>query len=200
MNTATKKRIRVNRSKCVKIARDVLAQLRLKRLIATNRDYCTVNNLDEVAINDPDNLAYVGDMSFQKVFQENKGITCNVCALGGLFVSLVHLENQENVGAVDATQFNVIVDRLGNIFHPRDLYLAEYIFERGECGGLDDRIDEEGCVFTDDGLKLLFSEDELKQAAAYGRKYKDNNARMRIIMLNIIRNNGRLVVPQRIRG
>lgn len=43
-----------------------------------------------------------------------------------------------------------------------------------------------------------FTRDELDRVAKYGSRFEDPNQRLRLIMLNVIRNKGRFVLPQEV--
>lgn len=193
--TITKKRIRVNRKKAVKIARDVLEQLRIKRLIAAAGTYCEVKTEQK----DEDIWDYQ-NKSFQEIYNTRQNVKCEVCAIGSLFVSLVHLENTETLEDVDSPKFEALFERLSDVFHPRDLLLMEFVFEEGHCGEL-----AESTYDRDENDDVLhgtyrFTRQELEKAKKYGEKQRDDHERLRVIMLNVIRNKGRFVLPQRIRG
>lgn len=70
--------------KRVKIAEDVLASLKVKKIVAESGAYC------EVQLNNNKSLK---NKNFQKILLEDKQVSCKVCAIGSLFVSLVSREN-----------------------------------------------------------------------------------------------------------
>lgn len=67
----------------VKVAKDVLLQIRLKKYKPTNGTYC------KLEVDNPAKYK-VGD-SLQAIFPEIK--ECTVCGLGAVFMSLIHLTN-----------------------------------------------------------------------------------------------------------
>src|SRR5688572_20267125 len=105
-----------NRDMCVRIARDVLLQLRLGRFIAESGTYVYANTSDI----DPEE-------SFKQVFQTNKNITCAVCALGSAFVSLVNIENKCSVEQMNDA--DNMFKRLSKYFGNDNIALMESAFE-----------------------------------------------------------------------
>jgi hypothetical protein len=187
----------MNNTLAVKIAQDVLAQLRTKRYNACSV-YVTLRHFDYDEID--------MDESFQTIFQEDQDVTCEVCALGSVFVSLVNIKNEFSVWQVDQVDFSEITEALSGIFHQRDLYLMEYVFERAGAGALtsetlralpNEPVTVENTV---NGDEIIFSRSELERALQYGEKYYDNSERLKVIMRNIVRNEGRFIIPQRIRN
>ena len=169
---------RRNRKLCVAIAKDVIAQLRLERFRAKTGQYIGVI-LDNSVYNEDYHEAL--KESFQKHFKENKGTTCEVCALGAAFVSMVNIENKCSIDEV-ICQHNMF-DRLEKHFGADNIALMESAFE-GSC--MDN---------SPNGTNL--SIDMLDVAGKWGNKYKDNDKRLRAIMLNVIRNNGDFKLPKK---
>lgn len=192
---------RVNRKLAVEIARDVLEQLRLRRYFATNGKYCelqhTWNHTDRA--------------SFREAFRSDVNITCNVCALGSLFTSFVNLKNVFTIRQVNRPKFRNMIPALRKAFSIRDLMLMEYAFEMGCVGILlnernrkyrdqetgEIRLPEDGNIVINFKGRHTFSSEELERVAAYGQRYEmDADKRLRIIMLNVIRNKGRFILPK----
>jgi len=212
MTTAT----RLNRKLALKIAQDVLAQLAVNRYKATSGTYCEL--ADAGVIND-------FDASFKDAFKQNAQIKCNVCALGSLFTSFVNIENQLTVSEVVEQDFNHMIDLLRGVFSTREIMLMEYVFERGRYGQLAENntynsehewdgdtvpnlarvtrlINESNTRQYRTHLNdeyAIFTLGELRRAIAYGSKYEDAEERLRVIMLNVIRNNGKFKLPLRVR-
>jgi hypothetical protein len=99
---------------------------------------------------------------------------------------------------------------LQHIFDVRDLFLMEYVFEKGINGALWEKVDEakidaaldgedfDGVQFYDFETSMSFDAEEIERAERYGCKYSDDDERLRIIMMNVVRNEGRFVLPQRV--
>lgn len=194
MSTTTQIKPRVNRKLAVEIARDVLKQLRAKRYIAHNGTYCQVENLPfEVS----------PTSSFREAFKKEKEIQCNVCALGSLFTSFVNLRNVFSVRQVNKPKFRNMIPALRKSFDVRDLLLMEYAFEQGCVGILVNAKNRKyGWGMAPDEVVIgfrgrhVFTDSELNRVSNYGAQYPDSDQRLRLIMLNVIRNKGRFVVPQ----
>jgi len=171
---------RRNRNMCVRIARDVLAQLRLGRYIAEAGTYVAVETKD----------GYLGDgwtdlnpnHSFKTVFKKNKDVSCRVCALGSAFVSLVNIQNKCSVGEIQEN--NQMFNRLAKYFGNDNIALMESAFE---------------CATMDHVSHNLYQED-IDLAIEFGRRYDDETQRLRAIMLNVIRNNGDFKIPVKMRA
>jgi len=172
---------RRNRALCVKVARDVLAQLRLKRYSATPGDYISVN--DNCPIEDSifDMPFYEqNSKSFKTVFKEKKSVTCTVCALGAAFVSLVNIKNDYSLGAMTHTGMNW--GRLEALFGGDNLNLMESAFEQCCC----DNAEVKNADMYD-----------LSAAAEWGLQYENDEQRLANIMRNVVRNNGDFKLPQK---
>jgi hypothetical protein len=167
-----------NRNMCVKIAKDVLQQLRLGRYIATQGTYVQVVTPEDGCL-DPDFTNIDMSQSFQKFFKQNKEATCDVCALGSAFVSLVNIENKCSVEDIQDT--NKLFDRLVKYFGNENIALMESAFEVRNMNSNTDDIDYEMLV----------------AAAEWGNRYDDPTVRLRAIMLNVIRNRGDFKLPKK---
>jgi|SRR6185436_1801424 len=159
-----------NKDLCVKVARDVLAQLRLKRYFAEPGTYVNLN-FDTYEDN-------VRQLSFKDFFKENKEATCNVCALGAAFVSLINIKNKCSVDEID--DHSTIFDRLEEVFGQKNMALMESAFE---------------------SVRMVREDyddyDMLNAAADWGTKFYDDNQRLRAIMLNVVRNGGDFKLPKK---
>lgn len=71
----------------VAIAKDVLAQLSEKKIVATQGTYVRSRSMRR------DPIVHPGQ-SLQEVMEATKGFTCNVCAKGAVLVSAVRLGNR----------------------------------------------------------------------------------------------------------
>ena len=174
-----------NRRKAVAIAKDVVAQLRLKRLKASPGDYCRVEydhmyEYFEDSVNRKD--------SFQKTFKKNKKVSCRVCAMGAVFIGYINRFNKVTNDEVNDPDPGDIIELVDDVFSEFQLRLMEMAFE-GE--------------WQDTKLVEDFSEKEQenmeRKAEQYYRKYPDPDQRLRAIMLNVVRNNGEFVLPKRMK-
>ena len=155
--------------KRVMIAQDVLAQLKTKRYFAESGCWVQPNikAACEKNLKDED--------SVQELFAKKKIKSCNVCALGGLFMSCINLNNNTTVQDLkDETYIGDLVaddDKLSNglnrIFTQKQLILIETYFEGSE-----------GYFKGDDEETVTFFENY------------DDDERLEMIMQNIIDNNG----------
>jgi hypothetical protein len=200
---------RLNRKLAVKIAKDVLAQLRLNRFQASQGRYCTIS----LGRNEDGYMESVDEYtspakrraSFKTAFKENKEMKCEVCALGALFTSFVNINNVFTVGQVVQPQFSRMFGALEDAFPLRDLLLMEYVFEEGERGILEGKVANPGWnEYTETSVrfrnrKFTFTREELQRAIDYAGNYDDSDKRLRAIMINVIRNKGTFKLPLRVR-
>lgn len=194
--------MRRNKDLCVKIARDVLLQLKKGRYDPSPGTYVEVNlgdlfedldgNIidtnDPFEVNDPDDdndldekVVARSDDSFKKLFKERKEITCTVCALGAAFVSLININNRCSNGDVINIAIEDMFDRLEKVFGQHNIGLMETAFEI------------EPMRFA-----MGLSPVDIEAAIEYGEQYEDDEERLRMIMRNVIRNKGDFVLPQKI--
>jgi len=170
---------------CVRIARDVLVQLRLGRYVAQQGVYVEVNTPQDGRI-DYDTYTDINlNQSFQKFFKQNKEATCEVCALGSAFASLVNIENKCSIVQIQDPE-NLFV-RLSKYFGNENIVLMESAFECDKLNNINHRSDES--FYIDDDLLGL--------AAEWGKRYIDDTQRLRAIMFNVIRNNGDFKLPKK---
>ncbi len=167
-----------NRKLCVQIARDVLTQLRLKRFQAEEGTYVNVNIDGDVYNSDSEHHSIL-NKSFKEYFKKNKQVTCQVCAIGAAFVSMINIKNKCSV-------WNVMMEddkwkRLGDCFGADNIDLMESAFEI--------------CVLQNANSSL--SHKTLYAASLWGSQYQDPNKRLRAIMLNVIRNKGDFKIPSK---
>lgn len=155
--------------KRVMIAKDVLAQIKTKRYVAESGCWVQTN------INAACKENLKDEDSVQELFAEKKIESCNVCALGGLFMSCTNLNNNTTV---------------------QDLYNEQYL---GDFVADDDKISNGlNRIFTQKQLMLIESYFEGSEGYFRGGNEKtetflesyNDNERLEMIMQNIIDNNG----------
>jgi hypothetical protein len=160
--------------KRVQIARDVLAQLASKRLIATTGTW--------LAGSDEGNLFSRQDVEkspeLQKVLSKTK--ECTGCALGGMFMCAVERADNLKIGDLsDDTQSQLqiqtddIFEYMEKFFSRGQLHMIESAFEQGD-----------GHASDEDAADWLSEVDEASE-------------RMRLIMENIVVNKGKFVLENR---
>jgi hypothetical protein len=166
--------------KRVMIAQDVLAQLKAKRYVAESG--CWVKpNIDsawEQKLSHHD--------SVQELFIEQKIESCNVCALGGLFMSCTNFNNNTLLEDLDDASEGLgnlieeeqLSNKLNEIFSTNQLKLIESYFEAN--GGFFRDYDE------DDRIEVFYN------------KNSSDKKRLQLIMENIVENNGTFV-PEKLK-
>ena len=188
------------RLKRLAIARDVLAQLKLKRYKSTPGTYLHINDVPDIDTIDP-------NVSIQELFKTQPDVSCEVCALGACFMSLINLDNKVNVGQfcteeeldynsrkyLDA-DFDLMHERLGKYFPGHMLALIESAFEMREMGTSD--TDPRFARFYE--AYDLIPEHLYQPAIVWGKRYKNSNERLKAIMQNIVRNGGDFIVPKKL--
>ena len=170
----------MNRRMCVKIARDVLAQLRLRRYKATPGIYVQIDSPELTSIiNNKSCTEYdkTARESFKDFFKSSKKTTCQVCAIGAAFVSLVNIENKCSVDEMCADKS--MWERLEKYFGSDNMDLMESAFE----------------CYTTNNFSTPYEMQEV--AAEWGSQYKNPTDRLRAIMLNVIRNKGDFKLPKK---
>ena len=171
------------RKKAVAVAKDVIEQLRIGRLISTPGCYVSLSNFD-YSINK-------GKESFRSIYRDNSNIECSVCAIGAAFIGYVNQYNNATLDDVFNEDSNKYIDILSDVFSRYQLRLMERIYE----GRWEDFPEdfEEYISLTEE------EQDTLEESCdRYRRKYPDATDRLRAIMLNVVRNNGEFVLPKRI--
>lgn len=157
--------------KRVQIARDVLAQLRSKRLVATSGSWLTGVFGDSLySREDVENNVELQDLL-------KKQETCEGCALGGMFMCAVERHNKLKVGNLPNDGLideDDAVNYLRKFFPINQLDEIEAAFERG--GG---------------------ARSGTEEAEDFASEVEDDEERMRLIMENIIVNKGRFVPEQK---
>jgi len=161
--------------KRVMIAQDVLAQLKTKRYVAESGCWVQPNYYsDWKQLSDKD--------SVQELFAAKKIESCNVCALGGLFMSCTNFNNNtllEDLYDVSGDLGNLIDEeeqlsnKLNKIFSTNQLKLIEMYFEAN------------GGFFRED--------DEDDRIGVFYNKNSSDKKRLQLIMENIVENGGTFV-------
>jgi len=172
--------------KRVLIAQDVLAQIKAKRYVAASGIWVLPNWSDKI---DRGQIRVTD--SVQKLFAENAIDTCNVCALGGMFMSCTNLNNnttvkqltdeaQDGLGAsIDGGE--KLSNGLNQIFSKTQLEIIETYFEHGDGW------------FRRDGYTGRSNGVDQKHVDAFFEKYPEDDDRLKEIMKNIVANNGTFV-------
>jgi hypothetical protein len=164
--------------KRVAIAKDVIANIESKKYFAKMGNYLYVNS--------DDNLE---SQSLQKVLPQ---VTCNVCALGAMFVSDVKFNNNFNVG--DDT-LKKLDNQLSKYFSKGQLALIEAAFEGF---GVDYEEYEEDELSIENGFYLKFTleqlgikEQDVINAKKFYAMFDTSEENLIAIMENIIKNKGK---------
>lgn len=170
--------------KRVHIARDVISQLRLKRLIATPGVWLTGAGGNDLF--DQGEALEKKDVEVQKILKEQK--ECTGCALGGMFMCAVETANKLKVK--DLTDF----------YEPtqRDIDDGDTGPELGEIDG-DDAFKYLRRFFSAEQLQMIEAAFEQGEGAhdggeaakLFAENVEEPEDRMRLIMENIIVNKGR---------
>lgn len=160
--------------KRVMIAQDVLAQLKTKRYVAESGCWVKPNIHSSCKVSHHD--------SVQELFIEQKIESCNVCALGGLFMSCTNFNNNTLIEDLDdaTAQLGDLIDeeeklsnKLNSIFSVKQLKLIEVYFE------------------GNDGY--FYENREYDTVKAFYTKYPSDKKRLQLIMENIVENGGAFV-------
>lgn len=172
--------------KRVLVAKDVLAQINAKRYTAEAGVWVRPNwsyKIDSYSINTTD--------SVQKLFADRSIESCNVCALGGMFMSCTNLNNNTTVEqlsaeAEDSLGENIehgenLSNGLNKIFTSKQLQLIEMYFENGE--GWFGEYGHTGCANGADQQHI----------EAFYERYQNDDDRLKEIMKNIVANDGTFV-------
>jgi hypothetical protein len=164
--------------KRVMIAQDVLAQLKAKRYVAESGCWVRIHY-------SPATVAETD--SVQELFVEKKIESCNVCALGGLFMSCTNFNNNTLLKDLDSVSeyLGSLVDegkklsnKLNSIFTTNQLKLIESYFE------------------ANDGFFRDYYEGD--RIEAFYNKYPSEKKRLQLIMENIVENDGTFV-PEKLK-
>lgn len=202
----SKKRVRYNRQYAVKIAKDVLAQIKAKRFVAESGTYCRPESpiADNMGLHEYERYE---NSDFKQAFKNGVVTECNVCALGSLFTAMVADKNSMSVRDMHDVGFSGIIssNKLGKYFTAKELCLMEYVFELGNAGEIENRgygaywiecMSQDtlnaSCYQFGDGT--YHPATELKAALRFGNKYSNDENRLKAIMNNIIKNKGHFVI------
>lgn len=155
--------------KRVQIARDVLAQLRSKRLIATSGTWLTGDSGDSLY----ESADIEKNVELQTVLKNRE--QCEGCALGGMFMCAVERHNKLKIGDLESPTSGEAgeddaIKYLRKFFSEEQLNEIEAAFEQG------------GGARSGSATAVNFAGD-----------IDDEEERMRLIMENIIVNKGRFV-------
>lgn len=167
--------------KAVAVAKDVIQQLRLKRLHPEGNGYIySPQPIPEVAAafnaDSECDLQSVVDVVSQK---------CGVCAKGALVLSMARLYNNIPLGPL------VIVHTVGKIGASNPGEILGDVFE-WDVISLIEAAYEQSYYFAN------WSDRATAMAATnFGKKYTNPANRLRAIMLNVIKNKGRFVPPRK---
>jgi len=163
--------------KRVTIAKDVLKQLRAKRLIATHMVYFNSEKVEEFYSQTIFNRDT--ELELSEVIKDEK---CNVCALGSLFVCAVdRLDKLKliNFGRCQMQDYLMF-------FSKKQLDLIECVFEK-DMGFMSEYMSKYKSKY-----KL-----DLKIAINYTKGIRSPAKQMEKIMKNIIRNKGTFILPKK---
>jgi hypothetical protein len=174
--------------KRVAIAKDVIKQVKVGKYSAYTGTYVHINNELE------------RNSSLQEHFDE---ITCDVCALGGLFMSNVKFNNQCTIDTLKPRKF---LDLL-KYFSAEQLFLIEIAFECWDENKILNIDSENNLVDNSlwDGIFVGFStldeitndldtiRDKIENAYNFGIKYTLSDVRLIAIMQNIVKNKGEFI-------
>lgn len=160
--------------KRVRIAKDVLASLKANKIIATPGSYCDVNS---------NNYKSLENKSFQKLLLKENEVSCEVCAIGSLFVSLVSRENdfrfksnQLISGGTEAVLgIKDMIKKLHPLFTKKQLFLMELVFEG-------------------DDINNKFKDKTEEKAYQIYKKFNTYEERLKYIMKNVIKNKGKFIL------
>lgn len=185
--------------KRVIIARDVIAQLDAKRLIAEGGSYLSFEDL-------PPDLAGADTTEIAALIDAGK-TTCTACAKGSVFMSACRLGAVAEKYHINGGDFHSasIVDSLRGVFEPEQLHLMEAAFE-GNAWQIDsDNVNDDDLA----GKSTLWA-DQYKHAIDAGTtkicdlqdRTEDAPSRplaerhLRLVMQNVIDNDGEFEIDQ----
>lgn len=186
MKTTTKKKSKFDLAtkpqRRVMIAKDVIAQLNTKQLVAASGSYVALNdaakNIDS-------------DESVKSNYAKIK--KCNVCALGACLMSatkfgnILSFEDISATNMVDTHNDHPSKRLFKKIFTPKQLLMVESTFEGDNSEQMRYAYDAFGATLSDKESELCFS--FFKRNFPRKRKFSDD-FRLRAIMENIIKNKG----------
>ena len=174
--------------KRVLIAQDVLAQLKANRYIAENGIFVEYSVRDNSVYHDDNG-------SVQTLFATGDIKTCNVCALGGMFMSCTNLNNNTTLDQLVSEGSDIgsaikndqkFSNGLDKFFTKNQLMLIEIYFEN-HAGYFSSY---EGTIDIDSSF---YKSIDLDHVNAFYESYCDDKRRLTAIMQNIVDNNGTFV-------
>jgi hypothetical protein len=171
--------------KRVAVAKDVINQLNNKVISTDYFGYLNLNNYGEL---------FKAGKSNEQVNNILPDIKCDVCALGGMFISLIKYTNHCTVNELSEVGQDEIDKRLKEYFSEGQLCLIETAYEQFT----DNYNYRDGAVVVYEGVyqdfkleKLGITEDDLDRAAQFNYdNYYHKDISLINIMKNIIENNG----------
>ena len=165
------------RKKAIEIAKDVIAAIKAQSILISKSGYAYAITDGDKPTDGVDFRDKYYDHSV-KDLRKNQGLKCQVCALGGMLVTLVDKHNKVTLRELEEHGGELAYEKLKCAFSPTQLALIESVFE----GWLD--------------YSSVVQNAKIK---AYFNKYPVASERLTAIMRNIIRNKGQFVLPKRIR-
>lgn len=167
--------------KRVMIAQDVLAQLITKRYVAESGCWVQANYNTACLENLKD------EDSVKELFAEKKIESCNVCALGGLFMSCSNFNNNTLLEELDNAS-----EELGNLINEEEKLSNKLnkIFSTSQLKLIETYFEANGGYFRD------YDEDD--RIEAFYNKHPSDKKRLQLIMENIVENEGTFV-PEKLK-
>jgi hypothetical protein len=173
--------------KRVVIAKDVIAQLNNKVISTDYFGYLNLRNFGEL---------FKEGKSNEQVNNILSDIKCDVCALGGMFISLIKYDNHCTVYELIEVEQEEISERLKEYFSEGQLCLIETAYEQygdnyHNQDWLNNVVVYEGIYSGSELEKLGITEDDLDRAAHFNDdEHYHKETSLINIMNNIIENNG----------
>lgn len=184
--------------KRVVVAKDVLAALNARQLIARSNVYLTIDRFAPELQASPN----YWELDAQSALLKGQ-VSCNVCAIGSIFVCAVERQDKITLNDFAGSKKNGMSEYLGDMFSAEQLDLMEAAFER-----TDEYVKSKRYRPLDDyeypRCRSNEEQAELEEAIAFGDAYYyedavnedddvgafDADGCMRAIMENIIANDG----------
>jgi hypothetical protein len=169
----------------IAIAKDVLKQIKARKIKATPGEYLTINNVNGTVGTATELLT--------------KAKTCNVCALGSLFMADTLLRDKvddrlhvSHNAWCDTTELRgpgcySMREELGDFFSEEQLHLIENAFEK-ETIEAPDYASMSSVEFNLNASNRFFDRNE--RAIKFGKKHRSPTKRLVSIMNNVIRHEG----------
>ena len=165
------------------LAQDVIAQIKAEKYQACSGAYAIIKQTDE-------NSEGIYSLDLQSNLDK---VTCEVCALGGMFISHIKYNNNYTVEEADGVGIATINKILSKYFDLNQLILMEVAFEQWKpIYMLDEDLDIiESGVGHDESLENLnLSAEELQKAYDFTKDIDDSNDILLAIMENVVSNKG----------